>query len=135
MSGSGNGVTRTGSKSWRLTYSYVPNSSATNRQFRIKQYSYSQSSSLTSSSYPRTKDVTTYDNVTTVATNAQTNTRTTTQIIPRTTVVENTTSITKPLFNPKLTGMMTIDNIFNPPSKLNSPFIDLAAIIQHDINS
>jgi hypothetical protein len=31
--------------------------------------------------------------------------------------------------------MMTIDNLFNPPSKLSSPFIDLTTTIQNDINS
>jgi hypothetical protein len=124
-----------GNRIWAISYNYTPNTAGTNRQFRVKLDNNSGTADLDRGSYPRTKDVTTYDRVSTTSTNAETNTRTTTQIVPQTTVVENTTSITKPLFNPKLTGMMTIDNIFNPPSKLSSPFIDLTAIIQNDINS
>jgi hypothetical protein len=124
-----------GNRIWAISYSYTPNAAGTNRQFRVILDNNSGTADLDRGSYPRTKDVTTYDRVSTTSTNAQTNTRTTTQIVPQTTVVESTTSITKPLFNSKLTGMMTIDNIFNPPSKLSSPFIDLAAIIQNDINS
>ena len=118
-----------------ISYNYTPNTAGTNRQFRVKLDNNSGTADLDRGSYPRTKDVITYDRVSTTSTNAETNTRTTTQIVPQTTVVGDTTSITKPLFNPKLTGMMTIDNIFNPPSKLSSPFIDLTAIIQNDINS
>jgi len=124
-----------GNRIWAISYNYTPNTAGTNRQFRVKLDNNSGTADLDRGSYPRTKDVTTYDRVSTTSTNAETNTRTTTQIVPQTTVVENTTSIIKPLFNPKLTGMMTIDNIFNPPSKLSSPFIDLTAIIQNDINS
>lgn len=124
-----------GNRIWAISYNYTPNTAGTNRQFRVILDNNSGTADLDRGSYPRTKDVTTYDRVSTSSTNTGTNTRTTTQIVPQTTVVENTTSITKPLFNPKLTGMMTIDNIFNPPSKLSSPFIDLTAIIQNDINS
>lgn len=134
-SGSGNGVTRNGSRGWKLTYDYTPNTNKTNRQFRIKQYQYSQASSLTSSSYPRTKDTTVYDNSTSYAIDSQTRTETETRVLPTTTVVENTTTITNQLFNSRLGGMMTIDNLFNPPSQLSSPFIDLVATIQNDINS
>lgn len=133
--GSGNGITRTGNKGWKLTYSYTPNASASNRQFRLIQKQYSQKSSLSGGTFPTSKDVITYNNVATYAVDTQTSKQTKTEIIPSSTIVENTTSITKPLFNSKLTGMMTIDNLFNPPSKLSSPFIDLAATIQNDINS
>ena len=134
-SGSGNGITRTGDRGWSLSYSYTPNASASNRQFRLIQKQYSQKSSLSGGTWPTSKDVTTYNNVATYAVDTQTSKETKTEIIPSSTIVENTTSITKPLFNSRLTGMMTIDNLFNPPSKLSSPFIDLAATIQNDINS
>jgi hypothetical protein len=134
-SGSGNGITRTGDRGWSLSYSYTPNASASNRQFRLIQKQYSQKSSLSGGTYPRSKDVTTYNNVATYTIDTQTSKETKTEIIPSSTIVENTTSITKPLFNSRLTGMMTIDNLFNPPSKLSSPFIDLTATIQNDINS
>jgi hypothetical protein len=133
--GSGNGITRTSNKGWKLTYSYTPNASASNRQFRLIQKQYSQKSSLSGGTFPTSKDVITYNNVATYAVDTQTSKQTKTEIIPSSTIVENTTSITKPLFNSRLTGMMTIDNLFNPPSKLSSPFIDLAATIQNDINS
>ena len=133
--GSGNGITRTGDRGWSLSYSYTPNASASNRQFRLIQKPYSQKSSLSGGTWPTSKDVTTYNNVATYDIDIDTRKETKTEIIPSSTIVENTTSITKPLFNSRLTGMMTIDNLFNPPSKLSSPFIDLSATIQNDINS
>ena len=123
---------------WTIDYDYTPNASKTDRQFRVKQYQYSLSAGVLGggqSYYPRSQDVQTTSTQATYAVDTQTSKETKTEIIPRSTIVENTTSITKPLFNSKLTGMMTIDNLFNPPSKLSSPFIDLAATIQNDINS
>lgn len=134
-SGSGNGITRTGDRQWSLSYAYTPNASATNRQFRLTQKQYSQKSSLSGGTWPTSKDVTTYNNVATYDIDIDTRKETKTEIIPSSTIAEDTTSITKSLFNSRLTGMMTIDNLFNPPSKLSSPFIDLAATIQNDINS
>ena len=123
---------------WTIDYDYTPNASKTDRQFRVKQYQYSLSAGVLGggqSYYPRSQDVQTTSTQATYAVDTQTSKETKTEIIPSSTIVENTTSITKPLFNSKLTGMMTIDNLFNPPSKLSSPFIDLAATIQNDINS
>ena len=133
--GSGNGIIKTSNIGWSLSYSYIPNASATNRQFRLTQYPYSKKSSLSKGSWPRSTDVTTYNNIATFAIDTETSKETITEIIPSSTIVEDTASITKSLFNSRLTGMMTIDNLFNPPSKLSSPFIDLAATIQNDINS
>lgn len=123
---------------WTIDYDYTPNASKTDRQFRVKQYQYSLSAGVLGggqSYYPRSQDVQTTSTQATYAVDTQTSKETKTEIIPSSTIVENTTSITKPLFNSKLTGMMTIDNLFNPPSKLSSPFIDLTATIQNDINS
>ena len=133
--GSGNGIIKTSNIGWSLSYSYIPNDSATNRQFRLTQYPYSKKSSLSKGSWPRSTDVTTYNNIATFAIDTETSKETITEIIPSSTIVEDTASITKSLFNSRLTGMMTIDNLFNAPSKLSSPFIDLAATIQNDINS
>ena len=123
---------------WTIDYDYTPNASKTDRQFRVKQYQYSLSAGVLGggqSYYPRSQDVQTTITQATYAVDTQTSKETKTEIIPSSTIVENTTSITKPLFNSRLTGMMTIDNLFNPPSKLSSPFIDLAATIKNDINS
>lgn len=59
---------------------------------------------------------------------------TTIQRIPSSTIVYNTTNITKPLFKPNLTGQITIENIFNVADQLQGPFIDLASYIQREIN-
>ena len=123
---------------WTIDYDYTPNASKTDRQFRVKQYRYSLSAGVLGggqSYYPRSQDVQTTITQATYAVDTQTSKETKTEIIPSSTIVEKTTSITKPLFNSRLTGMMTIDNLFNPPSKLSSPFIDLAATIKNDINS
>jgi len=124
-----------GNRHWALSYNYTPNSSATDRQFRVVLDNNSGTADLDNSYYPRSKDVTTISNATTYKVNADTSTETKTEIIPNSTIVENTTYIIQPLFNSKLTGLMTIDNLFNSPSSLNSPFIDLASTIRNDINS
>jgi hypothetical protein len=64
-----------------------------------------------------------------------TNTTTKTEVIPKSTIIETTTSVTKSLFNPKPTALMQMDQLFNLPGTLNSPTVDLLRFIQEDINS
>ena len=129
-------ATQTSKQTWALSYSYTPNAGAVDRQFRIFAPTKTNNISLyAGGSYPKSKDVTTYDKVSTTSVNPSTSVTTTTTVIPSTETVELTSSITKALFNSKLSGMMTIDNLFNPPSQLSSPFIDLAATIQNEIKS
>ena len=64
-----------------------------------------------------------------------TNTTTKTEVIPRSTIIEKTTSTTKSLFNPKPTALMQMDQLFNLPGNLNSPTVDLLKFIQSDINT
>lgn len=54
---------------------------------------------------------------------------------PSTTITEKTTSITKPLFNPKPTALIRMDQLFNLPGSIRSPTVDLLSFIQDDINS
>lgn len=127
---------KTSNMTWSLSYSYVPNAGATDRQFRIFAPTKTNNISLyAGGSYPRSKDVITYDIVSTSTVDPSTSKTTITTVIPSTIIVESTSSITKALFNSKLSGLMTIDNVFNTTGNLNSPFIDLAAAIQRDINS
>ena len=65
------------------------------------------------------------------------NTVVTTRIekLPVTTIVENPSVVTQNIFNPRLTGMITIDNIFATSAELNDPFVDLAKYINSQINA
>ena len=76
-----------------------------------------------------------YINQTTYSVDKDTNSTNTTEIIPGSTIVEDTQTITKSLFNSKMTASMEIDKLFVPPATLNSPYIDLAAAIRSDIDS
>lgn len=64
-----------------------------------------------------------------------TNTTIKTEVIPKSTIIEKTTSVTKSLFNPKPSALMQMDQLFNLPGTLNSPTVDLLRFIQDDINS
>lgn len=67
--------------------------------------------------------------------NKETNTTIKEEIIVDTTIEEKTTSVTKSLFNPKPSALLSMQELFNTPASLNSPTVDLLAFIQDDINS
>jgi hypothetical protein len=131
----------TGNQTWQIEYDHALNNAYTN-DYRITGSNTGGDSdgarlniNLTSGYYPRTSESPNYINQTTFSTDRDTNSRTTTEIIPSSTIVESTQTITKSLFNSKMTASMEIDKLFAPPAKLNSPFIDLAAAIRSDIDS
>lgn len=57
------------------------------------------------------------------------------ELITSVSVVSNTQSETRSLFNPKPEALMRTDELFNLPGSINSPYIDLLTYIQSDINS
>ena len=122
-------------RTWSIKYAYTPNAAKSDRQFRVIQYAYSEDSALFGGSYPRTEDQTTYTRYNTYTVDLETRVETKTEVIPQTTIVENTTTITRSLFNSRNTALMITETLFNTASRLNTPFIDLTASIQQDINS
>ena len=111
----------------------------------------SLSSSITRGTYPISTDITIYNikNADGTITSTQSvpiyetqyttaeNTVVTTRIekIPVTTIVENPAVVTNNIFNPKLPGSITIDNIFSTAQQLDDPFVDLASYINNQINA
>jgi len=135
-----NGVWQTvafsiGSQAITLTFNYTPNSAGTDRLFRIKGGGGGSDTNLFGGSYPRSKDVIEYQNKTSTTTDPQTTIETKTEVLTTSTIVEKTTSIVSPLFTSKLSGALTMENLFNPPSNIDSPFIDLASYIQDEVNN
>lgn len=122
-------------RTWSIKYTYTPNTAKSDRQFRIIQNAYSESSSMYRGSYPRTEDQTTYTRYNTYAVDLETRVETKTEVIPLTTIVQSTSTVTRNLFNSRNTALMITETLFNTPSQLNTPFIDLTAAIQQDINS
>jgi hypothetical protein len=131
----------TGNQTWQIEYEHVLNNAYTN-DYRITGSNTGGDSdgarlniNLTSGYYPRTSESPNYINQTTFSVDRDTNSTNTTEVIPGSTIVEDTQTITKSLFNSKMTASMEIDKLFAPPATLNSPFIDLAAAIRSDIDS
>jgi hypothetical protein len=129
----------TGNQRWQIEYQHALNNAYTN-DYKITGSTTGGDSArfnlnLTSGYYPRTSESPNYIDQTTFSVDSDTNSTNTTEIIPGSTIVEDTQTITKSLFNSKMTASMEIDKLFAPPAKLNSPFIDLAAAIRSDIDS
>jgi hypothetical protein len=130
-----------GNNSWKIEYNHTLKSGYTN-DYKITGSNTGGDSNgaqlninLTSGYYPQTSEEPNYINQTTYSIDTTRNSTNTTELIPSSTVVENTQTITKSLFNSKMTASMEIDKLFAPPATLNSPFIDLAAAIRSDIDS
>ena len=121
---------------WELTYDYVPNSNFTNRKFRLRQKSYSQNTSLWAAyGWPQTEDIEKTEYTTYYAVDKDTNTSTKYEVLPNK-VVRDLDSIpnTVSLFNTRNNALLDIENLFESASALSSPFVDLAAAIQDDLN-
>ena len=131
----------TGNRLWQIKHNHALNNAYTN-DYKITGSNIGGDDdgatlnvNLTSGYYPRTSESPNYINQTTYFVDKDTNSTNTTEIIPGSTIVEDTQTITKSLFNSKMTASMEIDKLFVPPATLNSPFIDLAAAIRSDIDS
>lgn len=125
---------------YEFTYNYVPNSTGTDRLFRIFGTGTSggdagKDSYIVRGTYPRTSEVQVARTGNVYSIDQSTNTRTVTSVTPVTIEATETQTITNSLFNSGATSLLVFDRLFNQPATLNSPYVDLAQYIQTDLGN